>query len=285
MKRPPLRKPFFGLVLVLALCLTSCYSEWPVLHYSFHHNPVADITEENIYFFLSKSAWLPPKGLSRFPDGGRVKNLFQEVSLYHLQTEGPTLVKLGDFPEITALIGTNRLQWKTSLILTDSVLYYQALPTSWAKEADSVRHTALHQKAVKWYGLDLRKHKIQAYSQQKSDWDQRGKRIPMRQIDSLLQNIPASELGFELSLIQALPESKYIDALIYGKSLSSLGRKAVLEQYVSPLPPGRIQTLIRKMNRHKNQLQGLEQMKYNSIYEAVIPKLEKLLEEKQTNEQ
>ena len=84
------------LFLVATFLLTGCYEDYIVINSKFTTGKIYQDSSQ-IIFFHYLQAGQPPKGISRFPDGGTQKIIFKNVSLYSYNTNNHILEKIFDF--------------------------------------------------------------------------------------------------------------------------------------------------------------------------------------------
>jgi hypothetical protein len=86
-----------SLAILLPLFLfTSCYENYLIITSDFS-SPVITADSNKIFFFHYLEASQPPKGISRFPDGGTHYSIYRNVSLYRYDINKKQLTKIQDF--------------------------------------------------------------------------------------------------------------------------------------------------------------------------------------------
>jgi hypothetical protein len=81
------------------LLFTGCYHDYLVVS-SDYKSPVITNDSTKIFFFHFLEAGQPPKGISRFPDGGAHKEIYRNVSLYSFDIKNNVLNRIKDFGDI-----------------------------------------------------------------------------------------------------------------------------------------------------------------------------------------
>lgn len=113
-----------------AILLSSCYSDSIRIKENISkscYNP--DHTQVAFLKFIS--VYRPPKGITKFPDGGTPKYLFKNTSLYRYNLTDSLLQKVYDFGGLP--YGVSR--WKTDLSFGTSKIAFSILPTvGWRAE-------------------------------------------------------------------------------------------------------------------------------------------------------
>lgn len=83
------------IVLALTFLLSSCYEDFLVIQSSFSNGHYLD--SNRVVFFHTIKASQPPKGISRFPDGGTHKTIYKNTSVYQYNIQKKELYKINDF--------------------------------------------------------------------------------------------------------------------------------------------------------------------------------------------
>ncbi len=85
----------FLLIASILLILTGCYYDHLTVTSKYSSGVYTD--KGTVIFYHSIQAGQPPKGISRFPDGGMHKNIYRNTSLYEFDTINNKLNKIFDF--------------------------------------------------------------------------------------------------------------------------------------------------------------------------------------------
>lgn len=93
MKHIHARKTLF--LSVIILLFTSCYEDYISIGLDYSKGTL--ISDHEIVFFHKINAGQPPKGISRFPDGGTQKVVYVNTSFYRYDTLNNELHKIFDF--------------------------------------------------------------------------------------------------------------------------------------------------------------------------------------------
>ncbi|MFO7790178.1 MAG: hypothetical protein R6V32_06365, partial [Bacteroidales bacterium] len=251
-------------IISLMCFLSSCHSDYIVLDYNLHHGACYNQDSSQIAAIISSRAYFKPSGISRFPDGGRSKYVFEKTGLYMLDLEAQNLTLAVDFSDLTDLIGSYRSSWKTRFTFKDNAVYYQVSPVSdWdfilsyaaKNEKDSSRIQALQEKYDKHYVYDAAGAETDIVDtslfascyKQKIEAD-------FSKVNEYLKQIPLSDFGLVLNNIHPKPDKKYIEETIYLKNKSKKTRRAVIEQIISTMEDEEMRDLLDKIEKHKSQL-------------------------------
>lgn len=86
------------------LCISVGISPWPIfpmgaLHSEIVHTSMRQsdgyLLDGGLYFLIDYELYRPPRGIARFPDGGRPRNVHSETVLYRWDTGSETIERLG----------------------------------------------------------------------------------------------------------------------------------------------------------------------------------------------
>lgn len=84
----------------LVLILTSCHSDYIILKREICRNPSWNSKKTIVAFVALKTAYRRPIGIARFPDGGRVKFEYSDLSLYLYNLNNKQLIKELEFNDL-----------------------------------------------------------------------------------------------------------------------------------------------------------------------------------------
>jgi hypothetical protein len=70
------------LIISLVSVVSSCHSDYVVLDYNLHHGACYNQDSSKIAAIISSRAFFKPRGISKFPDGGMPKYVFEKTGLY-----------------------------------------------------------------------------------------------------------------------------------------------------------------------------------------------------------
>ena len=108
-------------LVIISFIFTGCYEDYIVIHSNFKSGKISQDSSQ-VFFFHSLQIGQPPKGISRFPDGGTQKILFKNVSIYCYNMENQTLEKVFDFGNLP--FGS----WTFNLSLQNNSLLFGVCP-------------------------------------------------------------------------------------------------------------------------------------------------------------
>jgi hypothetical protein len=98
------------------------------------YSPGVYTSQGTIIFYYSLQASHPPKGISRFPDGGTHQAVYKNFSLYEFDTLHKKINKIHDFGKMTSSA------WHTHLSLENNKLLFNIIPVmgrQWLTEPDT----------------------------------------------------------------------------------------------------------------------------------------------------
>lgn len=269
------------------MCLMSCHSDYLYLDYKLHHNPCYLADSSRIACIISTHAYLPPKGISRFPDGGQSEYLHENTALYVVIPGKDSISRVVEFYDLTTLLGSYRASWKTRLACTDSLIYYYVNPVSdWdfilsyaAKDnKDSTTILSLKEKYNHYYVCNpsgTRNHTVDSVLFM--SMYNKSETADFSIVNNTLQHIPLADLGLNIQDIYPKPKKQYIEETIYLENESAKTRRAVVEQIISKMDKDEIKALLKKMKKHEQSLSGKEQTAYKKNSKNLYLQIEALL--------
>ncbi|ASB49079.1 hypothetical protein [Alkalitalea saponilacus] len=272
---------------LIILGLLSCHSKHITLDYSTHHGACWNSDSTKIAVIISSTAFRRPEGISRFPDGGRVKYEFKKTALYIYSLHENNLREIDDFSDLVSLIGTNRSSWDGKIDFRDSILYYKIDPVlDWdflkrlaAKQEDKLGQIPiLKEKYDKIFQYELTSGETNSIDTTElfglfSDIS----RVNLTQLNQKLNNVPLSQMGLVLSSFHNKPEEQLIDETIFLQNKSATTRKAVFEQIISELDERELQSILNRMERYKSRSTGLEKDRYEKNSKELYENIKALL--------
>jgi len=117
----------------LLFMLSGCYYDHLMLIPDYSQGIYTN--QGTIIFYYSLQAGHPPKGISRFPDGGTHKAVYKNFSLYEFDTISKRIHKIHDFGKMTSSA------WHPHLSLENHKLLFNIIPVmgrQWLNEPDTV---------------------------------------------------------------------------------------------------------------------------------------------------
>lgn len=267
--------------------LTGCsYSNYLHMNYQVHHSPVWNQDSTAIAFVLSTHAWLPAKGLSRFPDGGTPKELYQEVALYSYDTIHKRLTKISTFPGLTELLGSHRSNWKSTLYFHANELYYKISPLMdwqwYIKQANTEEEKReienLETKYAQPFYYDQATQSIEKTdtSTFQSIYEKPSK-SPWHLTKMALMEIPLSNIGLDVQTIYPKSDDAYIEETLLLQNPSAATRRAVAEQIMVKQSKELIESYINRIDKQIADLEGTEKLNYERRIEPVYQILQSML--------
>jgi hypothetical protein len=269
-----------------ALLLTGCsYSNYLHMGYEVHHSPVWNPDSTVIAFVLSTRAYLPAKGLSRFPDGGISKYLHKEVALYVYDTRQQQATKVAGFPYLTDLLGSSRSNWDSRLFFDDHQLYFHIAPLmEWQwylnradTEEQRERIKKLKQNYQQAFGYRLATSILEpvdtitfqaGYEQPPTS--------PWATTKKILETMPLSTIGLEVQKIYPKSDKAYIQEALLLKNSSPTTRRAVLEQIIANQSREAINAYIKQIDQQKEKLEGIDKDIYESTIQPLYQQLQSM---------
>lgn len=255
----------------LLFLLTACHSDYLSLDYRIFYSTYSDGEQSNLAVVLRTSAYKDAKGISRLPDGGQPEYLYRQLGIFTLDTVSMKLEKIVSLNDLISEKFNIDNSIKTRLTATDSCVYYMISPLTdwdtyleWCKTgADSSYIQTLKEKYSGRYKYNKQEEEVVAVSSSEFEMAFVEKEAcSLTLLNNTIDKMPVSELGLDLMDILPKAGKEYIAETIYLKNESALTRRAVVEQIISKLDREDIESLLKKMNMHKNSLEGYERTTY-----------------------
>jgi hypothetical protein len=270
------------LIFSVVILTSSCYSKYLSLDYKVHTGAQYNEITHTFAFVATKLAYLNPRGITKFPDGGTPDYLVKEVSLYLYYPINHSLEKVADLNDLVEIIGPFPSRWKVKLELSDSLLYFKILPLNdWAfllkthnSYSDSILIDSLRDKYHKSYVLRL--INFQVNESPFPDFSH-SNAADLTELNKRLENEPLSIWGLNIMDIYPKSDKDYIEETIYLKNSSFKTRRAVIEQLISTMNPEEVKGLLFKMEEYQNNLEGFEKSEYELYSKETKELLKRLL--------
>ncbi len=146
-------------IAIAILFFTSCHHDYLVIS-SDYKSPVITSDSSKVFFFHFLKAGQPPKGISRLPDGGRHKVIYDNVSLYRFDLKSKQLDKIKDFGSVPFLSIEHIAVQENNILFSLSPL----MGWHWIKEhkSDSAL-TAIFDQYVGFYKYNFTTRKLNRF--------------------------------------------------------------------------------------------------------------------------
>ena len=226
---------FIGLVLIL----TSCHSEYVTLKRKTCRNPTWNSNKTIVAFVALNTASRRPTGIARFPDGGRSKFEYSELSLYLYKLKDKQLVKEIQFNDlIDKIYGPFRDNYSVKMAFKDSLVYYYIKPINW-HNLDSL----IKVKYNKTYSFNINTTNISevdtslffsVYRETKET-----NKIGITELDKILSGITLTEWGLVIQDVYPQSDKEYMEYIIY-KGGNIMSQQAIMEQIIPNLEKKKI---------------------------------------------
>lgn len=273
------------IILIIGVLLSACHSDYVHINYKLHHNAVYNEDSSQTAFIISKCAYRPAKGISRFPDGGIADYLMEETSLNILDSDN-NVKELINFKDMSKLLGCYASSWKTNLAFVDSSIYVSVLPVSdWSlylKNADTKKDSLFIKQLKDKYSnpflLDPETKMINNVDTSLLlTIKETALKVDYMTLKHKIDSIPLKILGINIQKIAPKKDHEYIEETIYLKNKSTITRRAVIEQIISKKNKQEIKDILEKMDDYKNSLDEHEKPKYTKRSKPIYEKLESML--------
>jgi len=157
------KKSFVQLItfLILSAVLTSCYEDYLVINSKFESGRI-NPDSTRIVFFHVLQASQPPKGISRFPDGGTHNIIYKNVSIYSYYIDEQKLEKIYDFGNLPYS------SWNYNISAQSNSYVFSISPTSgwdWSVKNTTIaeRYKSLSEKFMGFYKCDFVTEELNQY--------------------------------------------------------------------------------------------------------------------------
>lgn len=259
------------LVSITLISLTACHSSYLSIDYKVYNSGYAVNSLNEVAFILKASAYYNAKGIARFPDGGLLKVVYNDVSLFMLNIEKNSLkkvVSLNDFTKTRLNIASSL---RTLVVTTDSAIYFRINPIiawdnylSWSRtKKDSTRIKLIKEKYSNPYKINRNTKQMRVCdSTEIYSFLNHSHKYDISFINKHLDSIPLKSFGINIMKIAPKSKKSYIEETIYLENKSALTRRAVVEQIISKLSKDEIKKLLYDMDSYKENLTGSDSLKY-----------------------
>jgi len=270
----------------LIFILVSCHSEYVSLDYKICPDACYNNDSTLVAFLATKKAFLKPKGVARFPDGGRSKIIFNKTDLYIYNVQNKKQLNVLHLDDLSLTKDNVLATPKTEISFTDSILFFRIMSeNSWESQL-KLAHTAsdtanieilknLYSKPFLW---EFYKQEVwQVDSAEFDSYDRTYKHVSLTEVYNFVKEVPLTDLGLNIMEIFPKSEKDYINETIYLKNDSKISRKAVVEQIIAKLSKEEIKELLLKMDNHANSLKGYEKTTYETYSAETYKQIQALL--------
>lgn len=198
-----------SIFLLSAISLLGFYGD-PHLTLELAGPAAADAAGRRVLFFAFVQVHRPAKGLAAFPDGGRPRIVYKNVTLYQMEFPEGTLKRLYDFGPLPLA----KSAWSCRAFYDGDSVRFQLEPVGgWQQNLKRKRvDTAAYHKYHAWFVIDPASGP--AHPADRSGLKaEPGPTVPLGQIRQLSQNIPWRQWGIELDSICPAGEKERIGQL------------------------------------------------------------------------
>lgn len=273
------------IILIIGVLLSACHSDYVHINYKLHHNAVYNEDSSQTAFIISKCAYRPAKGISRFPDGGIADFLMEETSLYLLDSNNQ-IEELIKFNDMSKLLGCFASSWKTNLAFVDSSIYVSVLPVSdwglYLKNADNKKDSLFIKQLKDKYSnpflLDPETKMINNVDTSLLfTIKETALKVDYMTLKHKIDKLPLNTIGIDIKKIDQKSDQDYIKETIYLKNKSAVTRRAVMEQIISKKSKKDIKNILDKMDTYKNSLDVDEKSAYIRRSKPIYEELKSML--------
>jgi len=270
----------------LLFAMVSCHSEYVSLDYKIFPDAYCNKDSSLVAFMATKKAFLKPKGIARFPDGGQSKEIYRKTDLYVFNFKNNKCLNVLHLDDLDLTNGKIPASPKTEISFTDSILFFRIKPaTSWEylmkfarSESDSANIQTLRSIYSKPFVWNFYHQEVwQIDSAEFNSYCSTHNRISLTGAYNFVREIPLQDIGLTIMDIFPKSEKDYIEETIYLKNDSKISRKAVVEQIIAKLNKEEIRAILLKMDNHLNSLEGYEKSTYQLYSKDTYEQIQALL--------
>ncbi|MBU1356039.1 MAG: hypothetical protein KJ620_05685 [Candidatus Edwardsbacteria bacterium] len=235
-----------SIFLLAALSLLGLYGE-PHLTLELAGPAAADAAGKRVLFFAFVQVHRPAKGLAAFPDGGRPKVLYKNVSLYQMDIADGALKRLYDFGPLPLA----RSAWNCRAFYEGDSVRFNLEPVSgWQQNLKWKRvDTASYQKYHTWFVIDPATG-LASPTEPAGNAPKVGPGFPLSRIKQLAENIAWRQWGIELDSICPAGKKERIGQLTGLKGNQNY-RDALVEQFYGRLEKNGARKIVSKIRKDR----------------------------------
>lgn len=271
---------------LLCIFMMACHSGYVSLDYKIYPDAYCNKDSSLVAFLATKQAFFKPKGIARFPDGGRSKVIYHKTDLYVFSITNKKRLNVLHLDDLNLTKGNIPASPKTEISFIDSLLFFSIMPAnSWKYHlkfartgSDSAYIEALRSTYSKPFLWTFYQNEVwQIDSEKFNSCGSKYNPISLTEAYNFVREIPLEDIG--LSIMDIFPKSEiaYINETIYLKNDSKISRKAVVEQIIAKLSKEEIKELLLKMDNHLNSLEGYENTTYQLYSRETYEQIQALL--------
>jgi len=259
------RSAIISALMILIFITTGCGYEnrihiWAVFHAS-AWSPAGDA----FVFARGYQVYKKPKGLYRFPDGGRSKKLHQSISIYIFDVTRGKLSRIA-FYDNTPRCALKQF-WDIGLAWEENLISCSINTKEWDKEKKKYRPVD-----IGYFSYDLiKKEKRDLAPETVSEHIRKGKKggkrirssmeLPSREIQDYTKNVPISDWGVNPLDYCRLSNRQYVKDLMTFSGDRNY-RNAVIEHLGNELGPDDIKKILKRFNRRMEKLKKKDSYRY-----------------------
>ena len=265
----------FSLIYVF-ISLIGCQYEKRIHIRSVFHASAWNPARDKFSFARGYKIYKAPVGLSRFPDGGTSKSLYESISFYIFDIKSGKIQMIDRFDAIQD--STARLQWNITITWEKDIITYSLVNRVW--DRDQRKHRPVDRGH---FSFDVaRNEKVTLSGREKKEkaktrpGRKRGSMgLPARDIDNYTRNVAVEGWGIDPLDYCKLSNREYIKDLMTLEGDKEY-RYAVVERLGRELRADEIKELLEKFRKEMDKLRRSDNYKYLT-YKYSIEEIEKRL--------
>ncbi len=241
----------------IALTMMSCSSEYLNLEIKTDGTMAWNKDSTAFVFVAEKRLYKMPRGIAKFPDGGKSKNVYLDFSLYYYSLKNNKLTNIGSLNNFYNKASYSWLDIsQVRLSLTDSFLFFKMPePSSYDLKALKERAPQILDAIRKIYKIDLQtfaKDTVEAVLYNRL-FDKKRESFPTELYKRYLKKLSCSDWGIDIREIYPQTEKVYTDYIVKKEGNKDF-RDCALRQIISGFSQKERKSIIGKMQKHKQEL-------------------------------
>ncbi|MCF6240302.1 MAG: hypothetical protein L3J74_03025 [Bacteroidales bacterium] len=245
----------FGTVFISIL--SSCHSEYLNLEIKTDGTIAWNRDSSGFAFVARKRLYQDPKGIATFPDGGRVKNVFLDFSLYYYDIKNKNLSHLTGLNNFYNSLSYRWLSIKqVQLSLNDSVLYYKMIaPYDYDIKNLKESSSQILKDIPKIYKINIQTLKKDTVDKKLYNnlFNKKREKLTTKVYKRYLKNLNCADWGIDLKKLHPQSKNTYIDYLVKKEGNTDF-RECIFQQKIPNFTKNERNIILNKMQKQKQKL-------------------------------
>lgn len=261
----------FLFLMLIVLLLNSCYSDDINMITEAHQSAVYSPDSSVIYFVGYVRAWQAAKGLTAFPDGGKPKELYKNISLYSYDIKNIRLNRLMDCGDLPF----NLSRWKVKIIPGESELSFSITPLQgW--DQDMYNESSMASIKLKYDKIFRVTDAGEIIPVNSHLAEENIQKADLSTLYNYIRALPLASFGLVLKDIYPADEKQLLKDLV-SLSNTPMYRRAIIEQIIAGKDQDSIKKIYDKMIGSMDKLNGLDRQMVEMREEKNLELLKQML--------